>query len=142
MNRKVVFGVLLSLAVVVACRTVPRDECGRQLPAPAPVAANPRFIANVEPRSFLGIVLDSATKNRLLGVSFYFQDLKNFANSDSLGMVRFRDLPLGWHPILVRRLGYEQLRDSIQVLPLSGVVGVYELPKRRIQLCETVITTE
>jgi hypothetical protein len=89
----------------------------------------------------LGIVLDSATKIRLTGVNFYFEDLRSYANSDSLGVVHFRDLPVGWHRLLIRRLGYEQRRDSINISALSGTVGVYELPKRKFQLCETVTTS-
>jgi len=131
----------LGVALATACRTVPRDECGRPLPAPAPPPAYPRSIASVEPRSFLGVAIDSATKNRLPGVSFYFQDLKMDATSDSLGFARFRDLPIGWRRILIRRIGYEQRRDSVQVSPLSGAVVVYELARRRVQLCETVITS-
>jgi hypothetical protein len=130
----------LGLAFGVACRTVQRDECGRPLPPPAPAVAYPRSIANVEPRSFLGVAIDSTTKNRLPGVSFYFPDLKTDANTDSLGFVRFRELPPGWHPLMVRRIGYEPRRDTVQVSAFSGTVVVYELPKRRYQLCETVIT--
>lgn len=131
----------LALALGTACKSVPRDECGKPLPpAPAPVFT-PRFVANVEPRSFLGIAVDSATKARLAGVSFYVEDLRIGANSDSLGIARLRDLPLGPHRIAIRRIGYEQRRDSIQVSAVSGTVGVYELPRRRVQLCQTIITS-
>jgi hypothetical protein len=111
------------------------------LQAYALVAPDLRLMVDVEPRSFLGVALDSATKKRIAGVSFYLPDLKSFADSDSLGIVRFRDLPPGWHPILLRRLGYALLRDSIHVSPLTGTVGVYELPKSRFQSCVTVITS-
>jgi hypothetical protein len=102
---------------------------------------NPRLVTNVEPRSFLGVALDSASRNRLIDVSFYLEDLRIYANSDSLGVARLRELPVGRHPMVIRRLGYEQRRDTIEVSPVSGIVGVYELPRRRVELCETVITS-
>jgi len=131
---------LLALVLGIGCKSVPRDECGKPLPPAVAPVFTPRFVANVEPRSFLGVAVDSATKARIVGVSFYVEDLRVSANSDSLGIARFNDLPLGVHRIAIRRLGYEQLRDTIQVSPLSGTIGVYELPKRRLYMCETVIT--
>ena len=140
LNRFVLSCALLSLAFGTACKSLPRDECGRPLPPPAPAEAHPRSLASVEPRSLLAVALDSATKNRLPGVSFYFPDLKRDANSDSLGVARLTDLPVGSHRILIRRIGYELRADTIQVSPFSGTVAVYELARRRLQLCEIVIT--
>lgn len=140
MNRLIVASVTLGLVLGIACRSVPRDECSRFLPAPSAPTLNARFIANVEPRSFLGVALDSVTKNRLVGVGFWVEDLRTGAYTDSLGIARFRDLPLGSHRIVIRRIGYEPRRDTIQVSPLAGTVGVYELPRRKVETCEVVIT--
>lgn len=137
------FGVVriaLGLLLGTACRTLPRDECGRFLPAPAAPTLDARFITNVEPRSFLGVALDSVTRNRLIGVAFYFEELRTGTYTDSLGVARFRDLPLGRHRVVIRRIGYEQRRDTIQVSPLSGTVAIYELPRRRVETCDVVIT--
>jgi hypothetical protein len=140
MNPCIVVTVALGLVLGTACKSIPRDECERFLPAPSAPAPDAKFITNVEPRSFLGVALDSVTKNRLIGVGFVFQDLQIFAYTDSLGVARFRDLPLGWHGIAIRRIGYESRRDSIQVSPSSGTVGVYELPRRKVHTCDVVIT--
>jgi hypothetical protein len=140
MNQFVVAPIALGLLLGIACRSVPRDECGRFLPAPSAPTLDARFITNVEPRSFLGVALDSVTKNRLIGVAFYFEELRTGAYTDSLGVARFRDLPAGRHRIVIRRIGYEQRRDTIQVSPLSGTVGIYELPRRRVETCAVVIT--
>jgi hypothetical protein len=139
MNRFIELSVTLGLVFGIACRTVPLDDCDRYWPAPSAPTPNARFITNVEPRSFLGVALDSVTKNRLIGVSFSFEDLRTGAYTDSLGVARFRDLPLGWHPIAIRRIGYAQRRDTIQVSPLSGTVAVYELPRRKVETCNVVI---
>lgn len=140
MNGFIIANVALGLLLGIGCRSVPRDECSRY-PGPSVPRLDARLITNVEPNSFLGVALDSVTRNRLLGVSFYFQDLRLSAFTDSLGVARFRGLPTGWHPIVVRRIGYEQLRDTIQVTSLSGTVAVYELPRRKVETCETVITS-
>jgi hypothetical protein len=140
MNQFLVAPITLGLFLGISCRSVPRDECGRFLPAPSAHSLDARFITNVEPRSFLGVALDSVTRNRLIGVAFYFEELRTGAYTDSLGIARFRDLPLGPHRIVIRRIGYEQRRDTIQVSPLSGTVAIYELPRRRVETCDVVIT--
>jgi hypothetical protein len=81
------------------------------------------------------------TKNRLVGVSFYFEDLRTGAMTDSLGVARIRDLPVGSHRLVIRRLSYEQRRDTIEISALSGMVGIYELPRRKLETCTIVITT-
>jgi hypothetical protein len=114
--------------VSVFCRPLPRSHSTQSLSLTSSRAV------------FLGIALDSLTKNRLVGVSFYFEELRTGAFTDSLGVARFRDLPLGWHRIMIRRIGYAQRRDTIQVSPVSGTVAVYELPRRKVQMCDVVIT--
>jgi hypothetical protein len=140
MSQFIVASVALGLILGSACRSVPSDECERFFPAPSAPTANALFIANVAPGGFLGDALDSVTKNRLVGVGFVFEDLRMGAFTDSLGIARFRDLPLGWHRILIRRIGYEQRHDSIQVSSLSGAVALYELPRRKVHTCDVVIT--
>ena len=140
MNQFIVASATVGLVLESACRSVPRDECERFLPAPSAFTLDAKFITNVEPRSLLGVALDSVTKNRLVGVVFYFEELRTGAYTDSLGVARFRDLPLGRHRIVIRRIGYEQRRDTIQISPVSGTVAVYELPRRKVQMCDVVIT--
>jgi hypothetical protein len=141
MNQFLAAPITLGLLLGIACRSVPRDECARFLPAPSATTLDARLITNVEPRSFLGVALDSVTKNRMIGVAFYFEDLRTAAYTDSLGVARFRDLPLGWHRLVIRRIGYEPRGDTIQVSPLSGTVAVYELPRRRVETCSVVVTS-
>jgi hypothetical protein len=141
MNRFVVPSVTLCLVLGIACKRGSPDDCERFLPVPSAFTRNAAFMTNVEPRSFLGIAVDSVTKDRLVGVSFSFEDLRIGAYTDSLGVALFRGLPVGWHRIGIRRLGYAQRRDSIQVSPLSGTIAVYELPRRRVETCNVVITS-
>lgn len=141
MNRFTIANIALGFLLGIGCRSLPRDQCGRFFPGPSAYTHDARWITNVEPNSFSGIALDSVSKNRLVGVSFYFQDLRLSAFTDSLGVARFRGLPEGWHPIVVRRIGYEQRRDTIQISSLSGTVAVYELPRRKVETCAVVITS-
>jgi hypothetical protein len=138
----IVASLTLPLFLGTACRTVPKEQCGGKFfPAPSAPSEPDKLIANVEPRSFLGVALDSVTKDRLVGVSFYFEDLRTGAVTDSLGVARIRDLPIGSHRIVIRRLSYEQRRDTIQISPLSGTLGIYELPRRKLETCAVVITS-
>ena len=146
LSGRMASGIFASLTLVsflgMACRTVPKEECGPKFfPAPSPPPDHAKLIANVEPQSFFGIALDSVTKNRLIGVSFYFEDLRTGAMTDSLGIARIRHLPIGSHRIVVRRLSYEQRRDTVQISPMSGTVGVYELQRRTMETCPVVITS-
>jgi hypothetical protein len=141
MTRLFVATVTLVVFLEIGCRSVPRDECVRALPKPSARPSNARFITNVEPRSFLGVAVDSLSKNRLQGVNFRFEDLERNAYTDSLGIARFRDLPPGWHRVMIRTLGYEARRDSIQVSADSGAVGVYVLARRKFESCQVVITS-
>src|SRR5712672_4098271 len=61
MNQFIVASVTLGLVLGSACRSVPRDECERFVPAPSASTLDAKFITNVEPRSFLGVALDSVT---------------------------------------------------------------------------------
>ena len=130
---------ILSLAIVGACRSVPLDSCGQPIvpERPMPVDASIKFAANIEPNSFVGLVLDSTTKRPVQGVSVTFPLLRLGAYSDSLGIVRFRDLPEGLHGLRVRRIGYEARSDSVQISRLSGAVAVYDLARRKVE-CATI----
>jgi hypothetical protein len=122
--------------IMGACKSVPRDNCGRPLAPPTSSEASTRevrFIANVEPNSFVGIVLDSVTKRPLPNVSVDFPELRTNALSDSLGVFRFRDLPPGWHQLRILRVGFAPQHDSIQVSSRSGTAAVYDLPRQAVE---------
>ena len=132
----------LSIALflpLVACRSVPLDSCGKPIipERPTPVDARIQFAANIEPNSFIGFVLDSATKRPLQGVSILFPVLRLGAYSDSLGIARFHNLPEGRHTVSVRRIGYEVRSDTVEITKLSGAVAVYDLARRKVE-CVTV----
>ena len=69
-----------------------------------------------------------------------FEALRRSAYTDSLGIAWFRDLPIGWHRIVIRTPGYGTRRDSVHVSAASGTVGVYVLPRRKFESCQVVIT--
>ena len=65
MNSSLVASVVPFLLAIGACRSVPRDACGRPLRPPSSAAAltaKVKFTANVEPGGFVGLVVDSVTK--------------------------------------------------------------------------------
>src|SRR5450830_1097505 len=122
--------------IMAACKSVPRDRCGRPLAPPTSSeesTARVRFVANVEPSSFVGIVIDSVTKRPLPRVSVAFPQLHRNAESDSLGVFQFHDLPPGWHRLRLLRVGYASHNDSIQVSSQSGTTAVYDLPRQAVE---------
>jgi hypothetical protein len=127
--------ILSFLTFVVTCRSVPLDSCGKPVipERPVPVDASIRFAANIEPNSFIALVLDSTTKRPLYGVSVLFPLLHQSVYSDSLGIARFHDLPEGRHLLSVRRIGYEVRSDTVEITRLSGAVAVYDLARRKVE---------
>ena len=133
--------ITLGVSLITGCRSAPRDQCLNPPPPPTTSTANIKFLANVEPQSFIGLVLDSATKRPLRGVSVLVEDMRIGANSDSLGIFRFRSLPIGDHRLQLRRIGYAIVSDTITISAISGSVGVYDLPNRSLYLCNVILTT-
>ena len=94
-----------------------------------------------EPRSFSGLVLAAYSKRPVIGATATLRDLNISHVSDSLGVFRFRQLPVGWHYIQLKGVGFEQLADSIFVSATVGTTAVYELAVPRSLRCQTVITS-
>ncbi len=120
---------------------MPREGCEDSRQRRIGTAEERRALLNSEPRSFSGLVLDTHSKRPLLGASAYLLDLNVSQVSDSLGIFRFKQLPAGWHHIQLKRVGFEQIRDSIFVSPNAGTTAVFELSVPRAVRCQTVITT-
>jgi len=141
MSASIRISIVLSAAILAACKSVPVDSCGRpETPEhPSPVKTTIQFAASVQPNSFVGLVLDSTTKLPLRGVLVILPLLRQTAYSDSLGVFRFRDLPDGWHRVQVRRIGFEVRNDSVQISRLAGGVAVYDLPRRNVECADIAI---
>lgn len=136
--------VLTLLAVLVsvdACKSVPRDECADSRRRPIRSPEERETLLNSKARSFSGLVVDTYTKRPLSGVRADLVDLHVSQWSDSLGVFRFPELPVGWHRVQLRRVGFESVTDSVQISALLAAAAVYELSIPRHLRCQTVITS-
>ena len=124
-----------------ACKSIPRDECSSSRSRPLSSADERRALLNSEERAFSGLVLETYSKRPLMGATAYIEDLRVSQVSDSLGIVRFTQLPVGRHSVQVRRLGFEALTASILVSPDSGTAAVFQLSLPKSVGCQTVITS-
>ena len=147
-RNRVLWGSLLRVVIFIAvlissdaCKTMPRAGCEDSRQRPIATAEERGALLNSEPRSFSGLVLDTHSKRPLLGASAYLLDLNVSQVSDSLGIFRFKQLPVGWHHIQLKRLGFEQITDSVFVSKSSGATAVFELSVPRSVRCLTVTTT-
>ena len=134
----------LTISTVVglaACRTIPREECADSRRLPNKSSDEQRALLSSQPRSFSGLVRATYSKRPLVGASAYIEDLKITAVADSLGVFRFTHLPIGWHRVQLRTLGFEPLVDSVLVSPTNGTAAVYELSLPKSVRCQRVITS-
>ena len=131
---------IIAVITLAACRTVPREECADSRRLPIKSSDEQQGLFNSEPRSFSGLARETYTKRPLIAATAYIEDLRITEVSDSLGVFRFRQLPVGWHRVLVRRLGFDRVVDSVLVSPVSGTAAVYELSIPKSVRCQTVIT--
>src|SRR4051812_32736656 len=108
--RLLCLGALLSTA---ACHHVNSSEaCLRELRRVKPLA-RVRMLQQVPPGFFTGIVLDSATKRPLPSTEVQFRDLRLGVLTDSLGSFRVVRVPPGTHAIVVQKIGYQRLFDTV-----------------------------
>jgi hypothetical protein len=123
-----------------ACHHVPADPCWHARP-PGAREGIPQlqFPQEVEPRSFAGTVLDSATRRPLSGVSVVFPILRMGTMTDSSGAFRIRNLPLGRHALRVRTIGYYQISDSVTVSGSTGTAALYSLAIDPRGVCEVTV---
>lgn len=136
-----VLALVALVAITAACRTVPSDGCADSRQRAIRSAEERAALPNSEPRSFSGLVLGAYSRGLLIGATATLRDLNVSQGSDSLGVFRFAQLPVGWHYIQLRRMGFEQLTDSIFVSATVGTTAVYELAVPRSVRCQTVITS-
>jgi hypothetical protein len=99
-------------------------------------------VQEVAPGSFAGVVLDSATRRSLRGVSVVFPVLRMGTVTDSLGAFRIKNLPIGRHALKVRKIGYYQISDSVTVSDSAGTAALYTLAIDARGLCEVTVTLD
>jgi hypothetical protein len=84
-------------------------------------------LQQVPPGIFAGVVIDSATKRPLSGAQVSVPALRIGVVTDSLGAFRVRNLPNGKHVVLVRRIGYYVVSDTVLISDSAGAAAVYDL---------------
>jgi hypothetical protein len=125
----------------IACRHVNSSEaCLRELKEIKPLA-RVRMIQQVPPRVFAGVVLDSATKRPLASSQVQFRDLRLAALTDSSGSFRIRNVPAGKHDLVVRRIGYYQMVDTVSFVDSTGIAAVYDLVRDTRMGCQVMQVT-
>ena len=85
------------------------------------------LLQQVPPGDFAGVVIDSATKHPLAETQVSFPALRIGTVTDSLGAFRIRNLPYGKHVVLVRRIGFYAVSDTVLISDSAGVAAVYDL---------------
>jgi hypothetical protein len=85
------------------------------------------LLQQVPPGIFAGVVIDSATKLPIAGTEVSLPALHIGTVTDSLGAFRLRNLPYGKHAVLVRRIGYYAVSDTVLISDSAGVAAVYDL---------------
>jgi hypothetical protein len=136
--RLICFGAVLSST---ACHHVNgADACVRELKEIKPLA-RVRMLQQVPPRVFAGLVLDSATKRPLASTQVQFRDLRLAALTDSSGSFRIRNVPAGKHDLVVRRIGYYQMVDTVSFVDSTGIAAVYDLVRDTRMGCQVMQVT-
>jgi len=98
-------------------------------------------LQQVPPGIFAGIVIDSATKLPLAETQVSFPALRIGTVTDSQGAFRLRNLPYGKHVVLVRRIGYYAVSDTVLISDSAGVAAVYDLALDPRGLCQVYQVT-
>ena len=100
-----------------------------------------QFRQEVAPGVFAGAVVDSVTRRAIAGVQIVFPGLRMRTITDSVGAFRINDLPVGRHALGIRKIGYNQISDSLTVSDSTGIVALYSLAIDLRGLCEAVVTS-
>lgn len=77
---------------------------------------------------------------KLMGVSISLPLLNTGTNSDQNGNFELKDLPEGKHVVYVKMLGYQPLKDTVQIMQGAMLNRDYTLSKDLLQLSEFVIS--
>jgi hypothetical protein len=136
--RLLCLGTLLSST---ACHHINGSEaCLRELKELKPLA-RVKMLQQVSPRVFAGLVLDSATKRPLASTQVQFRDLRLAALTDSSGSFRIRNVPAGKHDLVIRRIGYYQMVDTVSFVDSTGIAAVYDLVRDTRMGCQVMQVT-
>jgi len=82
------------------------------------------------------MVIDSATKRPIAGTQVSFPALHMGSVTDSLGAFRLQNLPSGKHVVLVRRIDYYVVSDTVSISDSAGIAAVYDLALDLRTLCQ------
>ena len=86
-----------------------------------------------------GRIADQATELPLAGASVEVSDVKARQVSDSTGRFAFTSVKPGKHQVVVRRLGYGELTDSILIQPDDTTETRFTLRAIPVSLAEVVV---
>ena len=127
----------LALLALASCKTLAGDNCDQPAaPRPEPLRLN--VTRAVPVRSFVALILDKSTNQPVPRASVAISRFKG-SWTDSSGVAEIRDVPRGTHTVTIRAIGYPQRSESIQMPDTSGVMGVFELARNTVRLCNVHI---
>ena len=134
----------LLLSVMAACSTAAPSARSRPTPGPLPPApplpkTAPLILNRVGERdTIMGLVWDGETGAPIDGVTIGEPGTKAYTIADDRGRFRLPLLP-GRHVLVTRRTGYEERRDTINVIAGQGVslgIRLWRLPSTLVELCD------
>jgi hypothetical protein len=130
---------LATIGTSAGCHQVKPGSC--LYPQQGQRVARLSLLQQVPPGIFAGVVIDSATKLPIAGTQVSFPALGIGTVTDSLGAFRLRNLPYGKHAVLVRRIGYYAVSDTVLISDSAGVAAVYDLALDLRGLCQVYEVT-
>jgi len=137
-TRHQLFGCFIATMGLVGCKTVPGSGCDRpEVPPQQPLRLN--VTREVPARSFLAVVIDKATNQPVRQASISISELRRGAYTDTLGVALVPGLPRGAHTVSIRQIGYVPRSERIYMPDSSGVIGVYELTRDTVMLCNVTV---
>jgi hypothetical protein len=100
--------------------------------------------ANPEPlnNGFSGYILDSTSKETLIGASILIKDAKKGAYTNKMGYFSIADIPVGKHEVIISLIGYERKKFTIDVKHGSSIRENIELKPSSLMTDEIFIEAE
>src|SRR5882724_4402455 len=132
-------GVSIATLGLSSCKTLSGDNCKRpEVPLARPLRLN--VMREVQPHSFVALVIDQATNQPVMRASVWFPLLRRAAFTDSSGVAQIPNVPKGTHTVEIRQFGYLRRSARIEMSDTAGVMAAYELARDTVVLCNVTIT--
>ncbi len=127
-------GPVLMVALVITAVLITTTGAG-SLACPALAAQEP----GIHVGAIAGQVFDQDTREWLAGVEIKVDEMESVI-TDVEGHFRINDIPVGWHRIVTRRIGYETRVDTVGI-PTNSVLAIrVALSREPVVLAPLTIT--